>query len=61
MRLVVSTLTDEGDGTTFNRKTVMENKTHNWGGRWNDFFLKQRHPRTWLVRRQWARLFRRLA
>lgn len=51
MRLIVNHRGgyDEGaSGSTFNRG---QNYEHEWAGRWGDYYLMQKHPRTWRFRK----------
>jgi hypothetical protein len=47
MRFVIPII-KEGDGTTFNRGAL---GASHWAGRWKEHFLRQRYPRTWMVRK----------
>ena len=51
-------VTHEGDGTSFNRS---ETKTHQWAGRWDDFYASQKHPRTWKLRKWLKKSYQRMS
>jgi len=53
MRLVVYARGgyEEGaSGMTFNRSHMALNGQA-WAGRWGEYFLRQRYPRTWMIRK----------
>lgn len=47
MRFVMP-IVKEGDGTTFNHGV---NYLSPWAGRWGEYYLRQRYPRSWRIRK----------